>query len=210
MNTLRLALVEDDQVIRSITGSYLGRQPEFSSVLVAASAEELLAQLREGLGPHVILLDIGLPGMSGLEAIRPILQLAPEANIIMQTVLDDADIIYQALCQGAMGYLLKGTPLPELKAAVLEVMQGGTPFSRHVSRKVLAHFKPTPQPADARLSPREQQVLQGLVEGLVTKEIAVRLEVGVETVRSYIKNIYTKLQVNSRAALLSRTLRDHP
>ena len=208
MNTLRLGLVEDDQVIRSITASYLGRQPEFSSVLVAESAESLLTQLREGAAPHVILLDITLPGMSGVEAIRPILQRAPEAHIIMQTVLDDADIIYQALCRGAMGYLLKGTPLPELKAAVLEVMQGGTPFSRNVSRKVLAHFKPTPVRDDALLSPREQQVLEGLVDGLTAKEIAIRLDVGLETVRSYIKNIYTKLQVNSRAALLSRTMRD--
>ena len=208
MNTLRLGLVEDDQVIRSITGSYLGRQPEFSSVLVADSAEALLAQLRDGAAPHVILLDINLPGMSGVEAIRPILQRAPDAHIIMQTVLDDADVIYQALCRGAMGYLLKGTPLTELKAAVLEVMQGGTPFSRNVSRKVLAHFKPTPVRDDSLLSPRERQVLEGLVDGLTTKEIAIRLDVGVETVRSYIKNVYTKLQVNSRAALLSRAMRD--
>ena len=204
MNTVRVALVEDDEVIRSITGAFLNRQPELDCVIIADSAEDLLAQLDDSILPHVILLDIGLPGMSGLDAIPHILRKAPQALILMQTVLDDADTIYHALCQGAMGYVLKSTLLPDLKAALLEVMHGGTPFSRSVSRKVLAHFKPTPRLNNRLLSPREEQVLQGLVDGLTAKQVAARLEVGTESVRTHIKGSYSKLQLNSRSQLLSR------
>ena len=204
METVRVALVEDDEVIRSITGAYLSRQPEFHCVIVADSAEDLLTQLDDSILPQVILLDIGLPGMSGLDAIPHILRKVPQALIVMQTVLDDADTIYHALCQGAMGYVLKSTLLPDLKAALLEVMQGGTPFSRSVSRKMLAHFKPIPRLNTSLLSRREEQVLQGLVDGLTAKQVAARLEVGTESVRTHIKGIYAKLQLNSRSQLLSR------
>lgn len=207
MTPIRVALVEDDDLIRRLTYEYLARQPELECVISACSAEDLLAQLAVALPPQVVLLDIGLPGMSGLEAIPHILRLVPEVSILMQTVMDDVDTIYQALCEGAMGYVLKSTLLPGLKAAVLEVMEGGTPFSRSVSRKVLAHFKPAPRLQSALLSPRERQVLEGLVDGLATKQIAARLNVGVASVNTYIKLIYRKLQVHSRPELLSRALR---
>lgn len=207
MTPIRVALVEDDDVIRTLTYQYLTRQPELYCVIVADSAEDLLAQLPNAIAPQVILLDIGLPGISGLEAIPHILRLMPEANILMQTVLDDTDTIYRALCQGAMGYVLKSALLPALKAAIVEVMEGGTPFSYSVSRKVLAHFKPTPRLQPALLSPRELQVLNALVDGLTTKQIAAQLGVGVESVRSYIKTTYSKLQVHSRPELLNRALR---
>jgi len=207
MNPIRVALVEDDEVIRTITFEYLSRQPELQAVICANSAEDFLAQLADAILPQVILLDVGLPGMSGLEAIPKILTKAPEANIIIQTILDDTDVIYQALSLGAIGYVLKSTLLAGLKEAILEVMQGGTPFSRSVSRKVLAHFKPTPQLQPNLLSPREKQVLSALVDGLTAKQAASRLGVGLESVQTYIKGIYTKLQVRSRSELLVRVLR---
>lgn len=207
MSIVRVALVEDDAFIRTTTAAYLARQPGLSCDIVAGSAEELLEELQLAIPPHVVLLDIGLPGISGLKAIPHILRLVPGAHILMQTVLDDSDTVYAALCQGAMGYVLKDLLLPDLATAVHEVMQGGTPFSRSVSRLVLAHFKPTPRLQAELLSPRERQVLEGLVEGLMAKEVAERLGLGVTSVRSHIRGIYGKLQVRTRSQLLSRALR---
>lgn len=207
MNPIRVALVEDDPFIRTTTATYLARQPGLSCDIVAGSAEELLQELELAISPHVVLLDIGLPGMSGLEAIPHILRLVPGTHILMQTVFDDSDTVYAALCRGALGYVLKDVLLPDLVAAVQEVVQGGTPFSRSVSRLVLAHFKPTPRLQAELLSPRERQVLEGLVEGLSAKEVAERLGVGITSVRTHIRGIYGKLQVRTRPQLLNRALR---
>ena len=207
MNAIRVALVEDDVVVGDLLYEYLSRQPELHCVIKATSAEDFLRQLPEAVSPQVVLLDIGLPGISGIEALPRILQRLPDVNIIIQTVLDDADFIYRALCLGAVGYLIKSSAPADYKEAIVEVMHGGTPFSRSVSRKVLAHFKPTPLLQPVMLSPREQQVLQALTDGLTNKEIATRLGVGLESVRTYIKGVYNKLQVHSRPELLTRALR---
>lgn len=207
MNPIRVALVEDDPVVRNLLYDFLSRQPELHCVIKAESAEDFLQQLSLSLSPQVVLLDIGLPGISGILAVPLILQQLPEASIIIQTVFDDADFIYRTLCQGAMGYILKSSSPLAYKEAILDVVDGGTPFSRSVSRKVLAHFKPVPLQQSVALSPREQQVLEALVDGLTNKEIAARLQVGLESVRTYIKGVYTKLQVRSRPELLNRALR---
>jgi DNA-binding NarL/FixJ family response regulator len=208
MNRIRLALVEDDPEVRELLHGYLRQQPEFDCVLVAGSAEDFLDQLTDvRQPPQVVLLDIHLPGMSGLDALPHIKQRLPEADVLMQTVFDDADRIYRALCAGASGYVLKNTPLPEIKAAVLEVERGGAPMSRAVARKVLAHFKPTPTVQPDLLTARERDVVQGLVDGLGDKQVAVRLGLSAETVRSYVKRIYKKLHVGSRTELVSRAAR---
>ncbi|OON70109.1 response regulator [Hymenobacter sp. CRA2] len=209
MNTpIRLALVEDDPEVRALLHGYLCRQPELSCVLLADSVESFLQQLPDLLQPpQVILLDIHLPGMSGLEALPLLKQRLPEADVVMQTVFDDADRIYRALCAGASGYVLKNTPLEELKAAVLEVYRGGAPMSRAVARKVLAHFKPTPAVQPDLLSEREREVVVAIVDGLSDKQVAARLDLSVETVRTYVKRIYKKLQVGSRTELVSRHAR---
>lgn len=202
---LRLALVEDDAELRPLYAAYLGAQPELRCVLVAPSAEDFFAQLPELLlPPQVVLLDIGLPGRSGLDALPLLQQRLPAAEVVMHTVFDDADRIYQALCRGASGYVLKSSPLAELKAAVLEVARGGAPMSRAVARQVLAHFKPQPTTQVGLLSEREQQVLEAMVDGLSDKQVAARLAIAPDTVRSHVKAIYRKLQVSSRAELLSR------
>lgn len=194
--------------MRELLHGYLCQQPELDCVLVAESAEDFLDQLTDvRQAPQVVLLDIHLPGMSGLDALPHIRQRLPETDVLMQTVFDDADRIYRALCAGASGYVLKNTPLPEIKAAVLEVAGGGAPMSRAVARKVLAHFKPTPTVRPDLLTARERDVVQGLVDGLGDKQVAARLGLSAETVRSYVKRIYKKLHVGSRTELVSRAAR---
>ena len=201
----RLAIVEDDPAVRELLHSYLCRQPEFDCVLVAESAEALLAWLPDAVQPpQLILLDIHLPGLSGIAALTPLRRLAPEAEIVMQTVFEDTDNIYAALRGGASGYLLKSTPLPALKAALLDVALGGAPMSRAVARKVLGHFQPRPFSAPAGLTERERQVVESLVEGLSEKRVAAQLGLTVQTVHTHIKSIYRKLQVGSRGELLGR------
>jgi len=201
----RLALVEDDPVVRELLHAYLCRQPEFACVLVAESAEELLAWLPDAvLPPQLVLLDIQLPGLSGLDALPRLRQLAPAAEIVMQTVFEDTDNIFEALRRGASGYLLKSTPLAAIKAALLDVAQGGAPMSRAVARKVLGHFQPRPLSQPQLLTAREHEVVQGLVDGLSEKQVAARLQLTSQTVHGHIKNIYRKLHVNSRSALLGR------
>jgi DNA-binding NarL/FixJ family response regulator len=204
MNPIRLAIIEDDPEVQQLLRQYLGRQEEFECVIVVDSAEAFLRELAVALPPQAILLDLGLPGMSGLELLPLLRTRLPDAEIVIQTAFEDPDRIYQALCGGASGYVLKNTQLPQIKAALLEVMQGGAFFSRSVARRVLQHFKPNPTTQPTLLSEREHTVLQGIVDGLADKQIAARLELAVPTVRTHVRNIYRKLQVNSRGELLSR------
>ena len=207
MNTLHLALIEDDPEVRWLLSEYLRRQPGLSLVLVCGSAEQFLAELPDALPPDLILLDLGLPGMSGLEALPLLKQRLPRADIIVQTVFEDPDRIYLALSRGASGYVLKNTPLAQLTQAIRDVAAGGSTLSPSVARRVLAHFKPAPSVHPAGLSPREQQVFEALVDGLADKEIAQRLHLGLETVHSYVKSVYHKLHVSGRLELLSRAAR---
>lgn len=207
MNSLNLALVEDDPEIRALLSGYLGQQPGLNLVLVCASAEQFLTELADALPPDVVLLDLGLPGMSGLEALPLIKQRLPQADVIVQTVFEEPDRIYLALSRGASGYLLKNTPLAQLSTAIRDVANGGSTFSPAVARRVLAHFKPGAASPAAGLSPREQQVCEALVDGLADKEIAQRLDLSTDTVRSYLKSVYRKLHVSGRIELLSRAAR---
>ena len=148
---LRLSIVEDDPAVRELLQRYFSAQPEFDCVCVADSAEGLLAWLADAVQPpQLILLDIHLPGLSGLDALPQLRRLAPQAEIVMQTVFEDAERIFEALRRGASGYLLKGTALPALKAALLDVANGGAPMSGAVARKVLGHFQPRPWPLRRR------------------------------------------------------------
>jgi DNA-binding NarL/FixJ family response regulator len=208
MPTVRLAIVEDDPDIRSLVHHYLSQQPDLNCVIVADSVEDLLQQLPDALPPHVILLDINLPGMSGIEALPILTARLPDVDVLMHTIFEDPDNIYQALCRGASGYVLKNTPLPQLAAAIQEVHAGGAPMSRAVARRVLAHFKPTPSRQPNTLSAREQEVLDAIVDGRSDKQIGVRLGLSPETVRTHVKRIYRKLHVTAgRAELMSRAAR---
>ncbi len=205
MPPYRLAIVEDDPTVRELLHSYLCAQPEFACVLVAESAEALLAWLPDAVQPpDLILLDINLPGRSGLDTLPLLRTLAPQAEVVMQTVYEDTDNIFEALRRGASGYLLKSTLLPQLRAGLLDVAQSGAPMSRSVARKVLGHFRPGPRTLPAVLTTREREVVERLVDGHSEKQVATRLGISLQTVHAHVKSIYRKLQVGSRSELLTR------
>ncbi|WP_324680752.1 response regulator transcription factor [Hymenobacter sp. GOD-10R] len=189
---------------------YRCRQSEFDCVAVAGSVDAFLVQLPDLVAlPHLVLLDSGLPGLSSIAAL-PLLRQLPNADFVLQTVFEDTDRIYQALCAGASGYLLKSTPPADIKAALFDVAWGVVLMSQAVARKVLGYFKPSPVAPTTDLTPHERQVLEGLVEGLSEKQVVLRLDLAPQTVHSYSKQLYRKLHVRSRAEFVCRTLRDGP
>jgi DNA-binding NarL/FixJ family response regulator len=200
-----LAIVEDDARVRSLLSEYLCYQPEFSCPIVVGSVEELWQELELSLAPRVILLDVSLPGQSGLQALPELRKRLPGTDVILQTMHDDPERIYQALRAGATGYVIKNaTSLPQYKQAILDVLAGGAALSPSVARKALLHFQPQPSQQPGLLSAREQEVLQALTEGLSEKQVAARLTLSPDTVHTYVKRLYEKLRVNSRSELLAR------
>jgi DNA-binding NarL/FixJ family response regulator len=207
-----LALIEDQAPIRETLVEYLAAQPEFRCVVVAGSVEEFLALLPgAAAAPQLILSDIGLPGRSGIEGLPLIKAQLPEAQVVMLSVYTEAERVYQALCAGAVGYLLKDTPLAQLKEHLLQVAAGGSPMSPGVARHVVQAFqrlaqRPAPTPSEP-LTPRELEIVRGIEDGLSYKLIAARLHISIDTVRNHIRNVYRKLQVNSKGELLAQALR---
>ena len=196
---INVAIIEDVEAILNSITRFLNAQEGFTTIASCNSVENFLA-CETTVTPDVILSDIGLPGMSGIEGIRLFKQRYPHAEVIMLTVFQDEDHIYKALCAGATGYLLKSTPLPQIKQSIINILNGEVPMSKAVARKMLEHFKPNKVygTQEGELTAREKQVLQNLVEGLSYKLIANRLDIGLETVRTQVKSIYRKLHVNSK------------
>ncbi|MEM9833840.1 MAG: response regulator transcription factor [Bacteroidota bacterium] len=206
---LTIAFVEDDTDIRTAIVSFLQTCPEFTAVKEFGSVEDIISEVDEGLKPDVVLMDINLPGKSGIEGIRLLKERYAEIDIIMLTIYNDAHRIFDSLCAGATGYLLKNTPFQEVRSGILELHKGGSPMSPQIARKVINYFeKSTPKkPLEASLSEREQEVVDGLVEGLSYKLIADKMCISVDTVRFHIKKIYRKLHVNSKAEVIARALK---
>ena len=203
-----VAIVEDDEHVRSLLADYLGHQPEFTCVIVCDSVEALWPELELSLPPRLVLLDISLPGQSGLQALPELRRRLPQADVLIQTMHDDPDRIFQALRAGATGYVIKSsTPLPQYKQALLDLLHGGAALSPAVARKALAHFTPSARQQPDLLSARERDVLQGLEEGLTEKQVAHRLGLSAPTVHTYIRRLYDKLQVRSRGELIGRANR---
>jgi DNA-binding NarL/FixJ family response regulator len=198
---IRLALIEDDPEVREGLQVMLKFSGRFDFVLAAPSAEEALEQL-PGLNPDVVLVDIHLPGMSGIDCIRILKGQMPRVQIMMLTVFEDHDRIFQSLSAGASGYLLKQTPPDKLREAICELHAGGSPMSASIARRMVETFR-APSPSRSQdeldsLSPRESQTLALLAKGFLYKEIADQMSVSVETVRTHLQNIYAKLHVRSR------------
>lgn len=205
---IRLGIIEDDDQIRNMLATFFRDQEGVSCLLAAHSVESFFEQWKADVFLDIVLSDIGLPGESGIQGIQRIKKRAPKCEVIMLTVYDDANRVFQALCNGASGYLLKQTPLPKIKEAIMSLHEGGAPMSPGIARMVVEHFNP-PNAADTRekLTPREAQIVSAIEEGLTNKEVAIRFDISLETVKYHIKNIYQKLQVNSRHGLISRKYR---
>lgn len=204
--TITVSLIEDDQHARKILAGWIKRTDGFRLVSEHATAEQAL----EEMPPHkpaVVLSDINLPGMNGIECVRQLKQLLPQTQFVMLTVYEDADHIFQALTAGATGYLLKQTPRGELIAALQLVHAGGSPMTINIARKVVQSFQAKPTvtvEGDADLSSREREVLDLLARGYLYKEIADTLNIALATVNTYIRRIYEKLHVRSRAQAVAK------
>jgi DNA-binding NarL/FixJ family response regulator len=207
---IRIAIVEDDPQIRTALKSFLDLQPEFENISVFHTVEIFVDYLRSNNDPpHVILMDIGLPGMSGIDGMKLVNEIYPDIDIIMLTVYHEPEKIFQSLCAGASGYLLKNTPMEQIKEGIISLKNGCSPMSPQIARKVIEFFSGNPKPASENsiLSIREKEIVIGLVDGLSYKLIADRMHISIETVRFHIKNIYKKLQVNSKAEVISKSLK---
>jgi len=204
---IAVSIVEDDAQARKIIASWISRASGFRLVGEWGDAESALPALLEQK-PQVVLMDINLPGMSGVEAVKRLKPALAGTQFVMLTVYEDADHIYNALAAGATGYLLKQTPRAELLAALEDVNRGGSPMTSNIARKVVQAFKPAvvhPPPAEGEmLSTREQEVLDLLARGYLYKEIAERLNIGVPTVNTYVRRVYEKLHVRSRAQAVAK------
>ena len=204
----QVGIIEDNKKIRQLMQRYLDMQEDMSCPVAMESVEEMLDYLTTYPHPNVLLMDIQLPGMSGIEGMKIIQQKYPDIEIIMLTVYHDSHKIFDSLKAGASGYLLKHTSLPEIKDAIELLMQGGAPMSPQIARKVITHFNDRGQKQqESNLTNREQDIVNGLVDGLSYKLIADRLDISIDTVRAHIRNIYKKLHVNSKAEVIAKSLR---
>ena len=203
---IAVSIVEDDAQARKILAGWVNRATGFRLAGEWGNAESALHELAEKK-PNVVLMDINLPGMSGVEAVRRLKPVLPGTQFVMLTVYEDADHIYNALAAGATGYLLKQTPRQELLSALEDVHRGGSPMTSNIARKVVQSFS-QPSPAASTdgdgLSPREQEVLDLLARGYLYKEIAELLNISVPTVNTYVRRMYEKLQVRSRAQAVAK------
>ena len=205
---IHLSIVEDDEPTRQILGDIVRSTADLELVSVSVDAESALEALPRDQ-PDVVLMDINLPKLSGVECVRRLRPLLPRTQFLMLTVYEDADHIFAALAAGATGYLLKSTRRTELLTAIHQVVEGGSPMSSGIARKVVQSFSRTDASRSEveTLSPREQSVLSLLAQGLLYKEIADSLAISVPTVNTYIRRIYEKLHVRSRSQAIATFLR---
>lgn len=204
---IRICLIEDDARLRHLIARWLQREPGFSVVNEYADAESAIQNMPQD-HPDVALVDINLPGQSGIDCVRQLKPKLPATQFGMVTVYEDANKIFEALAAGATGYLLKQTPQAELVVAIRELHRGGSPMSPNIARMVVQSFRQPVAPAKSEpaflLSQREQQVLDGLVRGDLYKEISDALGISMGTLHTYIRRIYEKLHVHSRSQAVAK------
>jgi DNA-binding NarL/FixJ family response regulator len=201
--TIRMIIVEDDVVLREQITSFLKAIPEFHVAGSYGSAEEAI---EENLfsGCQVLLTDIGLRGMSGIDLIRKVKAVHQSLHCLVLTVFEDDEHVFNALKAGAVGYLLKGSRPTKLLDAIDEVMAGGSPMSGHIARKVIETFRTKETLHSPQLTDRENTLLTLLADGYRYKEIADKINISVETVRTHVRNIYNKLEVQSRTEAINK------
>jgi DNA-binding NarL/FixJ family response regulator len=204
---IRVAIVEDQREIRECLALLVNGTEGYTCTGSYRSMEEALEKIPRQL-PDVLLSDIGLPGMSGIDGVRRLKELHPGLLVLMLTVYDDDERIFDAMCAGACGYLLKKTPPARLLASLEEVVAGGAPMSPEVARRVIALFREIrpPDRADYHLTPHETRLLKLFVEGHNYKTAAAELKVSVNTINFHVRSIYDKLQVHSRSEAVAKAL----
>jgi DNA-binding NarL/FixJ family response regulator len=202
-------VVEDNELLRATLEEVLDREPGVRCTLAAPSAEVALQALAEGDVPEVVLMDLGLPGMDGVEGIRRLRVASPASQIVVLTVHEDNERIFDAMCAGASGYLLKPADTESISDAVRSVLNGGAPINARIARRVLGMFTGRLKPrGDYGLTRREHEILELLTEGQSQKRIARTLEISTHTVDTHLRNIYGKLQVHSRTAAVAKALKE--
>jgi DNA-binding NarL/FixJ family response regulator len=208
MSDIKVAIVEDQQATREGLAILISNTPGFEVTGRFASMEQALDSLDVN-PPHVLLLDIGLPGMSGIEGVRLVRSRLSQIQILMLTVYGDDDHIFEAVCAGACGYLLKGTPRDKLLSAIRELRDGGAPMSPEIARKIVLMFQKVAPPSnrESQLTPREFQILRLLAHGHNYKTCADQLSLSLHTVRFHIRNIYERLHVHSKSEAVLKALR---
>ena len=203
---IRVAVVEDDDRLRANFVARLERAEGLRCVAAYSDAEQAMAQLPEA-APDVVLMDINLPGKSGIDCVRALKPRSPATQFLMLTVYEDVELIFRSLQAGATGYLLKRSVPEELVDAIRDLHAGGAPMTSLIARKVVESFTPKPaSPATAQLTPREREIVEALAQGHAYKEIADRLAIGISTVRTHLQRIYEKLQVNNRTEAVVKFL----
>ena len=205
---IQVMIVEDDRVTREGLGLLIDGTPGYRCVGKFRSVEETLSS-RGGEAPDVLLLDIRLPGMFGSEGIGLLKTKYPSVQILMLTINADEDSVFESICKGACGYLLKNTPPARLLEAISETHRGGAPMSPEIARKVVTLFHKTgpPEKLDEQLTPQEMRLLRLLVEGQTYQGAADALKISVHTARNYIRSIYDKLHVHSKSEAVGKALR---
>ena len=201
-----IAIIEDNLNVRNVLTDYFGTEPGFEVIFSCGSYEDFQKNWKDEL-IELVLCDIGLPGKSGIEATWHIKDRSPRTHVMILTVFEEKEKIFQSLCAGASGYLLKSTPLAEIKAGITDILEGGAAMSPKIALQVVRFFNrggKTTSGVETKLTPREIEILSFLEQGLSNKEIAEKGFVSVETVKYHIKNIYLKLHVSSRAELITR------
>jgi len=206
---IQVAIIEDQREIREGLKELIDGAEGFLCSAVFGSVEEVLPRIGADL-PDVVLFDIGLPGKSGIDGIRLLKESYPDLVLVVLTVFDDDRRVFEAICAGASGYLLKKTPAPRLIQGIREAAEGGAPMSPEIAARVIAlfrHVRPAP-PEDHDLTPHEVRVLKMLVDGHNYKTAAVELSVSVNTISFHIRHIYEKLHVHTRSEAVAKALRD--
>ncbi len=202
--SINVAIVEDENELRESLRILINGSEGFSCRHTFSNAEDAIRELPE-IHPDIILTDIHLPGKSGIDLISELKSVCPKSQFLVCTSFEDSETVFKALKAGAAGYLVKTLQPSKLLDAIIDLHNGGSPMSSHIARKVVGSFKEIDETENyQKLSPREQELLQYLSQGLRYKEIADKLGISTETVRKHIRNIYAKLEVNSRTEALNR------
>lgn len=205
---IKVAIVEDNEIINHSLTTLVNNTEEFECVGSYFRCDEMLKKIQDA-SPDILLMDIKLPGMNGIEGIKKVKPIMPDLNILMLTVHEENELIFDALCAGACGYLVKKTHPQKILEAIQEAYEGGAPMSSHIARKVTTFFQMDKKisPAKALLTNREREILNELIKGKTYYAIAVTLNICTDTVRFHIKKIYKKLHVHSQAEAVAEAIK---